>query len=181
MGSIARSALLRQAASVPKLPAATYAIARPSALRQSIANTVRASAFHTTSRRNLLPPLPQHVDGTVNDPAPVLETSPAHGSYHWTFDRLVSAGLVPLTLAPFAAGSLNPTMDAVLCGIILIHSHTGFQNIIIDYVPTWRVPRARKAIMWGLNVATVIVGLALYEFETTDVGVTEAIKRVWTA
>jgi len=169
MASIARSALLRQATAAP--------ITRQSV----IARSVRAAAFHTTSRRSLLPPLPQRVEGTVNDPAPVPETSPSHGSYHWTFDRLVAASLIPLTVAPFAAGSLNPTLDAVLCATLLIHSHTGFQNIIIDYIPKKRTPRARKIFVWGLNAATVMVGLALYEFETTDVGLTEAIKRVWTA
>jgi succinate dehydrogenase (ubiquinone) membrane anchor subunit len=94
---------------------------------------------------------------------------------------LVAASLVPLTVAPFAAGSLNPTLDAFLCATILIHSHTGFQNVIIDYLPKKRVPRTRKAFMWGLNAATAVVGLALYEFETTDVGITETIKRIWTA
>lgn len=117
----------------------------------------------------------------MNDAVPVPEPSPAQGSYHWTFDRLVAAGLVPLTVAPFAAGSLNPTLDAILCAGILIHSHSGFQQIIIDYVPKYRTPTARKLFMWGLNAATVVVGLALYEFETTDVGLTEAIKRIWTA
>ncbi|KAL2258117.1 hypothetical protein VTK26DRAFT_8699 [Humicola hyalothermophila] len=164
MASIARSSLLRQVAS-----------ARPAF------NTVRAAAFHTTIKRQILPPLPQKIEGTVNDPAPVPPPSPSHGSYHWTFDRLVAASLIPLTVTPFAAGSLNPTMDAVLCATLLIHSHTGFQNIIIDYVPKYRTPRARKLFIWGLNAATAVVGLALYEFETTDVGITETIKRIWTA
>jgi succinate dehydrogenase (ubiquinone) membrane anchor subunit len=169
MASVARPALLRQATAAP-------------VRRQSvIAGSVRAAAFHTTSRRSLLPPLPQRVEGTVNDAAPVPEPSPSHGSYHWTFDRLVAASLIPLTITPFAAGSLNPTLDAVLCATLLIHSHTGFQNIIVDYIPKKRTPRARKIFTWGLNAATVMVGLALYEFETTDVGLTEAIKRVWTA
>jgi succinate dehydrogenase (ubiquinone) membrane anchor subunit len=32
-----------------------------------------------------------------------------------------------------------------------------------------------------LKAATVGVGIGLYEFETNDVGVTEAIKRIWKA
>lgn len=88
---------------------------------------------------------------------------------------------MPLTLTPFAAGSLNPGTDAVLVGLIVIHSHLGLQNIINDYLPRKRTPKSRKAAMWGLNVATALVALGLYEFETTDVGVTEAIKRVWHA
>lgn len=107
--------------------------------------------------------------------------SAAHGSYHWTFERLLAAGLVPLTIAPFAAGSLNPTLDAILCSAVLIHSHIGFQSVIIDYIPKKRYPGLRKLFWWGLNAATLTVGIGLYEFETNDVGVTEAIKRVWKA
>jgi succinate dehydrogenase (ubiquinone) membrane anchor subunit len=88
---------------------------------------------------------------------------------------------VPLSIAPFASGSLNPTMDAVLCGAVLIHSHIGFQSVIIDYIPTHGWPKLRKFFWWALNLATLTVGVGLYEFETNDVGVTEAIKRIWTA
>ena len=72
-------------------------------------------------------------------------------------------------------------MDAVLCGTILIHSHIGFQSIIIDYVPMKRLPKARKFFGWGLRAATLTVAVGLYEFETNDVGLTEAIKRIWHA
>jgi len=117
----------------------------------------------------------------VNDPAPIPPPSPAHGSYHWTFERLLAAGLVPLTLAPFAANTLNPTLDAVLCAGLLVHSHLGFQNIIIDYIPKRQMPGAHKLFMWALNLATAVVGIGLYEFETNDVGLVEAVKRVWKA
>lgn len=107
--------------------------------------------------------------------------NPSHGSYHWTFERLISVGLIPLTIAPFAAGSLNPIMDAILCGTILIHSHIGFESCIVDYIPSKRLPKTRLLFWWGLRAATVLVGVGLYEFETNDVGVTEAIKRIWIA
>ena len=71
--------------------------------------------------------------------------------------------------------------DAILCGAILIHSHIGFEAVIIDYIPNKRLPKTRKVFNWGLKLATVVVGVGLYEFETNDVGLTEAIKRVWTA
>ncbi|KAJ0168925.1 Succinate dehydrogenase [ubiquinone] cytochrome b small subunit, mitochondrial [Colletotrichum tanaceti] len=175
MASIVRPSLLRQTAT-----AARMAHAAP--IRSAfVKNSTRAAAFHTTTKRQLLPVGPQVIDGGVNKPAPVPPPSPAHGSYHWTFDRLLAAGLVPITIAPFAAGSLNPTTDAILCAMILIHSHTGFQNILIDYVPTKHYPKSRKATMWTLNLATALVGLGLYEFETSDVGVTEAVARLWRA
>ncbi|KAK6201886.1 membrane anchor subunit of succinate dehydrogenase, Sdh4 [Pestalotiopsis sp. IQ-011] len=172
MASIVRPTLLRQTA---------LAAARPAVRSAVLKDVARVSAFHASSRKNLLPPGPQVIKGTVNDPAPVPTPSPSHGSYHWTFDRLLAAGLVPLTVAPFAAGSLNPVLDATLCGAILVHSHTGFQNILIDYIPNGRFPKARKFSMWALNAATVLVGIGLYEFETNDVGLTEAVKRVWKA
>lgn len=126
-------------------------------------------------------PSTEVVKGTVNDPAPVPAPSASHGHYHWTFERGMAAALVPLTLTPFASGSLNPTLDAILVGTLLVHSHLGLQAIIIDYVNTWGYPMLRKFCMWALNVATILAGIGLYEFETTDVGIVEATKRLWKA
>ncbi|KAI9868144.1 MAG: membrane anchor subunit of succinate dehydrogenase, Sdh4 [Trichoglossum hirsutum] len=151
------------------------------AFQSALPVPVKAAAFHASRRRDILPPEPQHVEGTVNDAAPTPVSSPTHGSYHWTFERLVAVSLVPLTVAPFAAGSLNPATDAVLCAALLVHSHIGFDALIVDYLPPKRVPRTRKVFHWGLRAATLVVGVGLYEFETNDVGLTEAIKRVWTA
>ncbi|KAK3336716.1 CybS-domain-containing protein [Cercophora scortea] len=167
MASIARSALLKQAASA--------------SVRPAFHSSLRTAAFHTTARRALLPPPPQIIEGSVNDAAPVPPPSPSHGSYHWTFDRLVAGALIPMTVVPFAAGSLNPTLDAILCATLLIHSHTGFKAIIVDYIPQKRMPKIRMGFNWLTNLATAVVGLALYEFETSDVGLVEAIKRVWAA
>ncbi|PHH91354.1 hypothetical protein CDD83_816 [Cordyceps sp. RAO-2017] len=169
MASVVRPSLLRTARCAPRTVLA----------KQPVLGT---AAFHSSIRRPaILPPGPQRIEGGVNDPAPVPEPNSAHGSYHWTFERLLAAGLVPLTIAPFASGSLNPTMDAVLCSAVLLHSHMGFQQVIIDYIPKKRYPGLRKLFWWGLNAATLTVGVGLYEFETNDVGVTEAIKRIWKA
>jgi hypothetical protein len=43
--------------------------------------------------------------------------------------RIVSAGLIPLTVAPFAAGSLNPMTDSILCALLVVHSHIGFEYV----------------------------------------------------
>ena len=78
-----------------------------------------------------MPPGPQVIEGGVNDPAPVPPPSPIHGSYHWSFERLLSVGLIPLTLAPFAAGSVSPVLDSILVFSIIIHSHIGFQSVLL--------------------------------------------------
>ncbi|KAJ1324595.1 succinate dehydrogenase cytochrome B small subunit [Microdochium nivale] len=166
MASLFRPTLLRQAG------LARHALARPAA---------PLAAFHTSSRRSLLPPGPQIIHGSVNDAAPVPTPSPSHGSYHWTFERLVAAGLVPLSVAPFAGGSASPVLDAALCSLLLLHTHVGFQAILIDYVPNSRYPGLRKSLTWLLNGATLLVGVGLYEYETNDIGLTQTVKRVWTA
>lgn len=116
-------------------------------------------------------------------------------------NSLIAAGLVPLTIAPFVGGSLNPVMDSILAAGIVLHSHIGFQCVfastlkkkkrkcvlttyralITDYLPEYRVPKTLALFKWGLRAATLTVAVGLYEFETNDVGITEAIKRVWTA
>jgi len=88
---------------------------------------------------------------------------------------------VPLTIAPFAAGSVSPLLDAALIFAIIVHSHAGFQSMIIDYIPVKTYGTARKIFMWGLNLGTLVVAVGFYEFETNDVGVVEAVKRIWTA
>ena len=43
------------------------------------------------------------------------------------------------------------------------------------------MPGTRKAFDWLLVLATLVVAVGLYEFETNDVGLTETIKRIWRA
>jgi succinate dehydrogenase (ubiquinone) membrane anchor subunit len=110
-----------------------------------------------------------------------------------------------LTIAPFAAGSLNPVTDSILCALLVVHSHIGFEYVhhhypnigetcpsycnntnmtrscIVDYFPKHRVPLVRNISMWALRIGTLTLGLALYSFETNDVGITEAVARLWHA
>lgn len=43
------------------------------------------------------------------------------------------------------------------------------------------MPGVRNGLFWLLNGFTVLTLVGLYEFETNDVGITEAVKRVWKA
>jgi len=133
MASIMRQTLLRQSLfATRRLLSTKLSISlasRPTPIRPAtsiLSHSTLPAAFHTSSPRAILPAGPQVIQGGINDPAPVPKPSPTHGSYHWTFERALSLGLVPLTLAPFAYGSLNPVMDSVFVATILLHSHVGF-------------------------------------------------------
>lgn len=102
---------------------------RPAYARSALPRSARIAAFHATQRQQILPPLPQKIEGNVNTAVPVPNPDYTHGSYHWSFERIVSAGLVPLTVAPFAAGSLNPVTDSILCALLVLHSHIGFEYV----------------------------------------------------
>lgn len=55
------------------------------------------------------------------------------------------------------------------------------RSVIIDYIPAKRLPKTRALFWWGLRAATLTAAVGFFEFETNDVGLTEAIKRIWTA
>lgn len=62
-----------------------------------------------------------------------------------------------------------------------IHPTNSPRACIIDYFPKKRVPLVRSAAMWALRIGTLTLGVALYSFETNDVGITEAVARLWHA
>ncbi|KAJ5901651.1 Succinate dehydrogenase cytochrome b small subunit [Penicillium taxi] len=163
MASFARPSLLRQTLTTTRSP-----------LRQNV-GVSQIVAFHASARKQILPPPP------LNDPVPVPEPHPSEGSYHWTFERAICVGLVPLSIAPFAAGSLNPVTDAILCTLLVAHSHIGFQACIVDYFRPQRVPKTYALCKWLLRGFTLTTAVGLYEFETNDVGITEALRRIWNA
>lgn len=53
--------------------------------------------------------------------------------------------------------------------------------MVVDYFPAKRVPKTRAFLTWVLRGTTLATAVGLYEFETNDVGLTEAIKRIWKA
>ncbi|KAK0845652.1 membrane anchor subunit of succinate dehydrogenase, Sdh4 [Friedmanniomyces endolithicus] len=90
MASALRPTLIRQALAMPSSRLTTSAIP---ALRTQQYFLRRAplalqqATFQTSSKRAILPPLPQRMEGTVNDAVRLPPSEPSHGNYHWTFER----------------------------------------------------------------------------------------------
>jgi len=120
--------------------------------------------------------------GTANEPTTFPPPKKSAGSHHWTFERLLSASLVPLTAAAFVtSGSPAPLLDGLLGISLIVHSHIGFDTILVDYVHKRKFPTLGPILTWTLRVTSLAVGVGVYQFNTNDIGLTELIRRVWTA
>jgi succinate dehydrogenase (ubiquinone) membrane anchor subunit len=108
----------------------------------------------------------------VNDPTTFPPPSKFHGSYHWAFERLLSAALVPITAAAFVTtGSNHPVVDGLLGVSLVMHSHIGvfpqffahaglhvgtqFDTILVDYLHSRKFPVIGPVCKWTLRAATV--------------------------
>jgi len=122
---------------------------------------------------------PGYVVGTVNEATPQAEIDYFHGSYHWSYERLVAVSLVPLAVTPFVASVDYPVLDSILAATLLIHSHIGFTSCIIDYIPKRVYGIWHKFARYLLTFGTTVALYGIYEMETTDVGLSNLIKKIW--
>ncbi|WVQ98548.1 hypothetical protein IAU59_005674 [Kwoniella sp. CBS 9459] len=120
--------------------------------------------------------------GTVNDATAFPSASKSHGSYHWAFERVLSAALVPVTVgAAVSTGSAYPIMDGILAISLIIHSHIGFDSCLVDYLHPRKFKVLGNVAQWVLKIATGLSVWGVYEFNTNDIGLTELVRRLWTA
>lgn len=140
---------------------------------------ISAAAF----RRPLgtIPQPPGGIVGTVNDAVVAPPVEKSHGSYHWSFEKLVVLGLVPLAVAPFAGASLSPVLDASFSTLILLHSHLGLESCIVDYIPKRVYGPFHNVAVGALWAGTAVALYGIYELETNDIGLSAAVGKVWNA
>ncbi|KAF9307626.1 membrane anchor subunit of succinate dehydrogenase, Sdh4 [Linnemannia elongata] len=104
-----------------------------------------------------------------------------HGSYHWDFERLLSVSMIPLFAASAMQGA-HPITDSLLGVVVPIHCHIGFDAMVTDYLHPGKVGVfGNKAITWTLRGVTVLALYGCYQFNATDIGLTELVKKAWTA
>ncbi|KAF8333459.1 CybS-domain-containing protein [Cantharellus anzutake] len=117
-----------------------------------------------------------------NDATPFPTPSKVEGSHHWSYERLLSAALVPLTASAVAvSGSAHPIVDGMLGVALVVHSHIGFDAVLVDYLHERKFPVIGQVAKWGLRFATGGALVGVYSFNTQDIGLTEFVKGVWTA
>ncbi|KAI5961718.1 SDH4 [Candida margitis] len=127
-----------------------------------------------------IPQPPGFIVGTVNDAYVGPKPHKLEGSYHWTLERLVSAGLVPLVLAPMLTGA-STFVDSTLSALLLYHCYAGFQSCIIDYIPKRVYGSWFNYAMYLLTFGTGVAGYGIYEIEKKEGGVSTIISKLWKA
>mgnify|MGYP004711994959 FL=1 len=128
-----------------------------------------------------IPQPPGNIVGTVNDAYVPPAPSKLHGSYHWTSERAVAIGLVPLTLIPILSGSTN-AIDATLAGLLLYHCHAGWEACITDYVQKRYYGKWHDAAKGLLLFGTAVAGYGVYEIETKEEkGFSTILSKLWEA
>ncbi|KAJ7644386.1 CybS-domain-containing protein [Roridomyces roridus] len=161
------------------LATSRHALARRSPI---FAKSLVSARFATTQSDALYVPGGPIYKGTVNDPTDFPTPSRMHGSHHWSFERLLSASLIPLTGAAFATSpSVHPVLDGLLGVSLIVHSHMGFDAMLVDYLHPRKFPVLGHVATWTLRSATVGVLVGVYQFNTNDIGLTELITKVWSA
>lgn len=122
---------------------------------------------------------PGYIVGNVNDAAEGLPYDAFHGSYHWSYERAIAVSMIPLVITPFVAGVDLPMVDSLFCSLLLMHAHIGFTSCITDYIPK-RVYGIWNTYAMRLLAFGSVVGLyGIYVMETTDVGLSGLVKKLW--
>ncbi|ODV94823.1 hypothetical protein PACTADRAFT_76429 [Pachysolen tannophilus NRRL Y-2460] len=129
----------------------------------------------------LIPQPAGHVVGSLNDPFVPPAADHVHGSYHWTYDRLMTVAMIPLSMTPFISGIAHPIIDAGLCSLLLLHCKAGFESCIVDYIPKRVYGIWHNIAMRLLQLGSWISLYGIYVLETESNGMFEFISSIWGA
>ena len=142
----------------------------------SVRSPVTSSLIKPALVRGLktIPQPPGFVVGTVNEAYVHPKPNKMHGSLHWTLERGVALGLVPLAAAPLFTG-VSTVVDSTLSAFLLYHCYVGFQSCIIDYIPSRVYGSYHNYAMYLLTFGTGVAGYGIYQLEQKEGEITPAL------
>ncbi|KAM9938404.1 hypothetical protein OXX80_002103 [Metschnikowia pulcherrima] len=124
---------------------------------------------------------PGNIVGTVNEAYEIPLVSPYESSYHWTYERILAAGLVPMAAFPFVMGVDFPYVDTAFCLAVLFHAHCGIKSCIIDYIPERVYGFWHKAACKLLSLGSFVSMYGIYLIETSENGLFDLISKLWSS
>ncbi|CAH8484381.1 unnamed protein product [Heterobilharzia americana] len=110
--------------------------------------------------------------------APAVQRTGLLPSIHWTIERILAAGMLPLY--PIALYMDTPMMNFIVITAVSTHSYWGFDGVIKDYAFERRYGPALMPILrtlWKVIAGFGYGGLLYFNFN--DVGFISAVKRLW--
>jgi succinate dehydrogenase (ubiquinone) membrane anchor subunit len=90
----------------------------------------------------------------------------------------MSIATVPLLGSAFMGSS--PLVDTALGIVLPLHCYLGIDCMIQDYFPARRNRILNAVFGWTLKICTGLVLYGCYVINTSDVGLTNLTKRLWT-
>lgn len=123
---------------------------------------------------------PGFVVGTINEAYVPPPPNFYHGGHHWSYEKIVTGAIVPLTIAPFL-GFVDPMIDYSFCVAVLSHCHMGLKSCIIDYIPkrvygVWHT-FASRLLLLGSTVSLY----GIYLLETDHNGLFSLLSEFWSS
>ncbi|QLQ79495.1 hypothetical protein HG537_0C01420 [Torulaspora globosa] len=135
------------------------------------------------SKFKLIPSPPGGVKGGLNDAFQPPEPNHFHGSYHWDYERITAASLLPLTTISLYislnGGVVHPLLDASLCVMLVVHAHYGFMSCIIDYIPKRKFGIWHDMARYLLYSGSALALYGVYDLETRNNGIVDLVGKLW--
>ena len=85
----------------------------------------------------------------------------ATGSTHWTYERIVSMALIPPVALALYTGELPAPMNYITVSALVLHSHWGLEQVLVDYLHPRKFGALGKAALLttrGLSGAVLLGG-----------------------
>lgn len=92
------------------------------------------------------------------------------GSAYVRLFSLAILSALPYELVVHVLIHAQPVLDGILGVSLIVHSHIGFDSVVVDYLHTRKFPILGPIAAWGLRVATGLAVWGVYEFNTNDIG-----------
>ncbi|CAF1063004.1 unnamed protein product [Rotaria magnacalcarata] len=108
-----------------------------------------------------------------NHPQPSTGLAALANSDHWKIERIVALAMLAVIPGSFVCDSVF--MNYLLAASLAIHAHWGMDAVLIDYCPRNALPLA-NIIRYALTLMA-FVGLCYFNYN--DMGVTKALKALW--
>ena len=106
---------------------------------------------------------------------PATSASSGGGSsIHWNVERYLSVAL--LAIIPASLLIESSLTDYILAASLVLHSHWGLQNILTDYIHGPTLPKMANGLLY---VFTALTRAGLCYFNYSDIGLSKAIKKIW--